>query len=226
MRTAPKVVLGIGGVLLVIGIAVTMLGGASIDNANPDSEDWSGTLMWEGTTPTTYEGNFDWTHTYNVWVEEGESVQVEVLDGDEYNRFISCEELEDCWVFDEDGAIAGYDYIGEIWIEDSGKFEVTFTAEHGGSVDVMIRDDSFFGGFLGMMGGFGACCFGILFLILGGILAVTMKDEPKVQMSTITPIDSDGSVVIQNPVAAESVESTSADDNSPPNDGDWWEKEN
>ena len=61
----------------------------------------------------------------------------------------------------------------------SGTYTVEFSGDN--NVDVMIRDDESFGGFLGMMGGGGVCCFGILFLIIGGILATTMKDKPKVQ---------------------------------------------
>ena len=190
MRTAPKVMLGLGGVLLVIGILAFAIGGAIVSEVSPESEDWSGTLKWEGTTPTTYEGEFDWTHTYNVWAEEGSNVQVEVLFGSSDDRFISCEELDDCWIFDYDGAIPGFEYIGEIWIMNSGTYTVEFSGDN--NVDVMIRDDESFGGFLGMMGGGGVCCFGILFLIIGGILATTMKDKPKLQ----TRIQIDNEMVV------------------------------
>ena len=186
MRTAPKVMLGLGGVMLVIGILAFAIGGAVFSDVSPDSEDWSGTLKWEGTTPTTYTGEFDWTHIYNVWVEEGSSVQVEVIGGDDENRFFSCEELEDCWIFDEDGAIPGFEYIGEVSFMDSGTWQVEFSGDN--NVDVMIRDDDSFGGFLGIFGGGGVCCFGILFLLIGGILAATMKDKPKVEMSPIVPV--------------------------------------
>ena len=193
MRTAPKVMLGLGGVLLVIGILAFAIGGAIVSEVSPESEDWSGTLKWEGTTPTTYEGEFDWTHTYNVWVEEGSNVQVEVLFGSSDDRFISCVDLFDCRIFDYDGAIPGFEYIGEIWIMNSGTYAVEFSGDN--NVDVMIRDDESLGGFLGMMGGGGVCCFGILFLIIGGILATTMKDKPKVQ--TTIQIDNE-MVVVQD----------------------------
>ncbi|MAQ04759.1 MAG: hypothetical protein CMA50_02900 [Euryarchaeota archaeon] len=208
MRTAPKVMLGLGGVMLVIGILAFAIGGAVISNVSPDSEDWSGTLKWEGTTPTTYTGEFDWTHIYNVWVEEGSSVQVEVIGGDDENRFFSCEELEDCWVFDEDGAIPGFEYIGEVSFMDSGTWQVEFSGDN--NVDVMIRDDDSFGGFLGIFGGGGVCCFGILFLLIGGILAATMKDKPKVEMSPIVPVGTEDVVVVH--------------DSPPQSDGEWWEE--
>jgi hypothetical protein len=208
MRTAPKVMLGLGGVMLVIGILAFAIGGAVISNVSPDSEDWSGTLKWEGTTPTTYTGEFDWTHIYNVWVEEGSSVQVEVIGGDDENRFKSCEELEDCWIFDEDGAIPGFEYIGEVSFMDSGTWQVEFSGDN--NVDVMIRDDDSFGGFLGIFGGGGVCCFGILFLLIGGILAATMKDKPKVEMSPIVPVGTEDVVVVH--------------DSPPQSDGEWWEE--
>ena len=208
MRTAPKVMLGLGGVMLVIGILAFAIGGAVISDDSPDSEDWSGTLKWEGTTPTTYTGEFDWTHIYNVWVEEGSSVQVEVIGGDHENRFFSCEELEDCGIFDEDGAIPGFEYIGEVSFMDSGTWQVEFSGDN--NVDVMIRDDDSFGGFLGLFGGGGFCCFGILFLLIGGILAATMKDKPKVEMSPIVPVGTEDVVVVH--------------DSPPQSDGEWWEE--
>ena len=200
--------LGLGGVMLVIGILAFAIGGAVISDVSPDSEDWSGTLKWEGTTPTTYTGEFDWTHIYNVWVEEGSSVQVEVIDGDDENRFKSCEELEDCWIFDEDGAIPGFEYIGEVSFMDSGTWQVEFSGDN--NVDVMIRDDDSFGGFLGIFGGGGVCCFGILFLLIGGILAATMKDKPKVEMSPIVPVGTEDVVVVH--------------DSPSQSDGEWWEE--
>ena len=208
MRTAPKVMLGLGGVMLVIGILAFAIGGAVISDVSPDSEDWSGTLKWEGTTPTTYTGEFDWTHIYNVWVEEGSSVQVEVIGGDDENRFFSCEELEDCGIFDEDGAIPGFEYIGEVSFIDSGTWQVEFNGDN--NVDVMIRDDDSFGGFLGIFGGGGVCCFGILFLLIGGILAATMKDKPKVEMSPIVPVGTEDVVVVH--------------DSPPQSDGEWWKE--
>ncbi len=227
MHKAAKVMLGIGGVLTIIGIIATIAGGASIGetlgSATPDSEDWSGELKWEGTTPTTYTGEFEWTHIYNVWVEEGSSVHVEVIGGDDENRFISCWELDDCWIFDEDGTIPGYEYIGEVSFLDSGTWQVKFTDENGGNVDVMIRDDGSIGGIFGIMGGGAACCFGFLFLIIGGIMAATMKDKPKVQMAPVVPVGADDVVVIHDSTAAESAESAAADDNSPPRDGEWWD---
>ena len=194
--------------MLVIGILAFAIGGAVISNVSPDSEDWSGTLKWEGTTPTTYTGEFDWTHIYNVWVEEGSSVQVEVIGGDDENRFFSCEELEDCWIFDEDGAIPGFEYIGEVSFMDSGTWQVEFSGDN--NVDVMIRDDDSFGGFLGIFGGGGVCCFGILFLLIGGILAATMKDKPKVEMSPIVPVGTEDVVVVH--------------DSPSQSDGEWWEE--
>ena len=194
--------------MLVIGIFAFAIGGAVISDVSPDSEDWSGTLKWEGTTPTTYTGEFDWTHIYNVWVEEGSSVQVEVIGGDDENRFFSCQELEDCGIFDEDGAIPGFEYIGEVSFMDSGTWQVEFSGNN--NVDVMIRDDDSFGGFLGLFGGGGVCCFGILFLLIGGILAATMKDKPKVEMSPIVPVGTEDVVVVH--------------DSPPQSDGEWWEE--
>jgi len=102
-------------------------------------------------------------------------------------------------------------------------------------VDVMIRDDDSFGGFLGILGGGGVCCFGILFLLIGGILAATMKDKPKAGLSPVSPVGSDGVVLVHGTPGAQSAESSAPSAESPTadasagdgppaaSDGEWWE---
>ena len=116
--------------------------------------------------------------------------------------------MDDCSIFDGDGAIPGFEYIGEVSFVDSGTWQVEFSGEN--NVDVMIRDDDSFGGFLGILGGGGVCCFGILFLLIGGILAATMKDKPKVGISPIVPVETEDVVVVH--------------DSSSQSDGEWWEE--
>lgn len=58
---------------------------------------------------------------------------------------------------------------------------------------------------------------------IGGIMAATMKDKPKVEMSPIVPVGTEDVVVVHDSPAAESAESAAADDDSPPRDGEWWD---
>ena len=193
MHVMTKVTLSIGGVLLLISAAAIGIGGVSVDNALSKAET-NGHEYWTGNTPTTFSGELKWDSYYYVFVEEGRSVSVEVIDGDEYSRFMPCEEDNSCDFFYE----PGYTYVGDIFVESSGTWEVKFSGDVVGDSDVMIREDKIpIGGLLGMGGGCCGLCGALLLLIIGGIMAFTMKDKPKVQ--TRIQIDNETVVIQENP---------------------------
>ena len=184
---------GVGAILLLLGAVAFWMGIQIDDGITPDSEDWSGTLMWEGTTPATFEGEFGASSTYNVWAKKRFDVSVEVLNhsknGYELLKFVSCEEWDECGIYDEEGVIPGYEYIGEIYLEDmwdAGTYEVQFTDENGGEAAVMIREDGD-GGFLVLMGGLFGCFIGILLLAVGAILSVFTKENKSAYIEPIIP---------------------------------------
>ena len=49
MHIIPKIVLGFGIILFLVGIVAVIIGGATLTDMemDPESEDYSGTLMWE-----------------------------------------------------------------------------------------------------------------------------------------------------------------------------------
>ena len=178
---------GVGAILLLLGAVAFWMGIQIDDGIPPDDEDWSGTLMWEGTTPATFEGEFSGFSTYYVWVkksgiyDEEFDVSVEVLN-DTAMYFESCEEWGEC------RAIPGYEYIGEIYLEDmfdAGTYEVQFTDENGGEAAVMIREDSDGGGFFVFMGGLFGCFVGILLLVVGGFLSFITKENKSTYIEPI-----------------------------------------
>jgi hypothetical protein len=199
MHVMTKVTLGIGGVLLLISVAAIVIGGVSVDNAlSEDSMNPPGDEYWTGNTPTTFSGELKWDSYYYVFVEEGRSVSVEVIDGDEYSRFMPCEEDNSCDFFYE----PGYTYVGDIYVEYSGTWEVKFSGDVVGDSDVMIREDPIpIGGLLGMGGGCCGLCGALLLLIIGGIMAFTLKDKPKVQ----TTIQIDNEMVVIQEIPDESL---------------------
>ena len=194
MHKLADILKGVGAILLLLGVVAFWMG-IQIDDGTPsDDEDWSGTLMWEGTTPATFEGEFSGFSTYNVWVkksgiyDEESDVSVEVLD-DTAMYFVSCEEWDEC------RSIPGYKYIGEIYLEDmfdAGTYEVQFTDENGGEAAVMIREDSDGGGFFVLMGGLFGCSVGILLLVIG------------VFLSFITPVKKKSTYI--EPIISESID--------------------
>tara|TARA_B100000749_G_scaffold114882_1_gene87893 strand:- start:274 stop:936 length:663 start_codon:yes stop_codon:yes gene_type:complete len=177
---------GVGAIFLLLGVVAFWMEIQIIDGTPSDDEDWSGTLMWEGTTPATFEGEFSGFSTYNVWVkksgiyDEESDVSVEVLN-DTAMYFVSCEEWDEC------RSIPGYKYIGDIYLEDmwdAGTYEVQFTDENGGEAAVMIRENGEGGDFI-FTGGLFGCSIGILLLAIGGILSFFTKENKSAYIEPI-----------------------------------------
>jgi len=199
MHVMTKVTLGIGGVLLLISAAVLAIGGASASDTSWWDDDSIGDEYWTGETSDSFSGELlgTWNAYYLVYVEEGYEVDIEIYEGSNggWGYFESCEEYDDCEDYD---TIPGYDYIGEIYVEYSGDFEIDFTENEGRSVDVMLREEKIpVNSLMGMGGGVCGLCCSLLLLIIGGIMALTMKDKPKVQ--TKIQIDNEMDVVQESP---------------------------
>ena len=199
MHNIPRWVLRIGSTLFVLGLLVVILGGTVIDNVDtpPESEDWSGTLMFKGETPAIYEVELNVFSSYYVFVQEGANITVEILNGNNQNYFEPCENDDDCDIYDVEGNISGYEYIGEILIDDKGEYEIAFMEGNGEAVEVMIREDKGFQSFLIIAGGSVGCFVGLLLLIIGGIMAMIMKENIDVDLSSQAPMreNDDGTVV-------------------------------
>ena len=215
MHKLADTIKGVGAILLLLGAVAFWMGIQIDDGIPPDEEDWSGTLMWEGITPATFEGEFSGFSTYYVWVkksgiyDEEFDVSVEVLN-DTAMYFESCEEWGEC------RAIPGYEYIGEIYLEDmfdAGTYEVQFTDENGGEAAVMIREDSDGGGFFVLMGGLFGCFIGILLLVVGGFLSFITKEN---KSTYIEPIISES--IDQPPINSEEDQEKGVE--TP--DKEWW----
>ncbi|SVC19402.1 uncharacterized protein METZ01_LOCUS272256 [marine metagenome] len=103
---------------------------------NPESCDppVSGTTMWEGKTPATFEGFLE-GGIYSVFLQENRDVSVELVGGDEKSRFFSCEEDDTCNLYEE----PGYTYLGYIYAAHSDDWEVRFSGDVTGDSDIMIQ---------------------------------------------------------------------------------------
>ena len=192
-----KVTLGLGTVLFVISSIAFVIGGAELDSAleevTPNSVGYE---YWTGDTSTEFNGELKWSSVYFVFVEEGYEVDVEVS-GSGY--FESCEEYGDCDDFD---VFPGYDYIGDLEVDVSGDYEVDFSETEGRIIDVKITEEEIpVGGLLGAFGGCCGICGALFLLIVGGVMALTLKDQPKVQTSI--QFDNDLVVVNENPEDSE-----------------------
>ena len=178
MHIMTKVTLGLGSVLFLISVIAIVMGGAELDSAFGDLEESSvgNEQFWTGDTSTDFNGKLKWDATYYVFVEDGYEIDVDVS-GSGY--FTSCEEWGDCDLYD---VIPGYYYIGDIGVDTTGSYEVDFSETQGRNVDVKITEEEIpVGGILGLGGGCCGICGALLLLIIGGILALTLKDQTKVQ---------------------------------------------
>ena len=194
MHIMTKLSLGLGSVLFLISVIALVMGGAEIDSAFGDLDENTvgDEEFWTGDTSTDFNGELKWDATYYVFVEEGYEVDVDVYGS---GQFTSCEYWDDCDLYD---VIPGYDYIGDILVDTSGTYEVDFSETQGRNVDVKITEEEVpIGGILGF--GVGCCgiCGALLLLIIGGVLALTLKDQPKVQTSI--QFDNGAVVVNENP---------------------------
>ena len=198
MHIMTKLTLGLGSVLFLISVIALVMGGAEIDSAFGDLDENTvgDEEFWTGDTSTDFNGELKWDATYYVFVEEGYEVDVDVYGS---GQFTSCEYWDDCDLYD---VIPGYDYIGDIFVDTSGTYEVDFSETQGRNVDVKITEEEVpIGGILGF--GVGCCgiCGALLLLIIGGVLALTLKDQPKVQTSI--QFDNGAVVVNHNPEDSE-----------------------
>ena len=194
MHIMTKLSLGLGSVLFLISVIALVMGGAEIDSAFGDLDENTvgDEEFWTGDTSTDFNGELKWDATYYVFVEEGYEVDVDVYGS---GQFTSCEYWDDCDLYD---VIPGYDYIGDIFVDTSGTYEVDFSETQGRNVDVKITEEEVpIGGILGF--GVGCCgiCGALLLLIVGGVMALTLKDQPKVQTSI--QFDNGAVVVNENP---------------------------
>ena len=190
MHVMTKVTLALGTVLFVISSIAFVIGGAELDSAleevTPNSVGYE---YWTGDTSTEFNGELKWSSVYFVFVEEGYEVDVDVS-GSGY--FESCEEYGDCDDFD---VFPGYDYIGDLEVDVSGDYEVDFSETEGRIIDVKITEEEIpVGGLLGAFGGCCGICGALFLLIVGGVMALTLKDQPKVQ----TSIQFDNDLVVVN----------------------------
>jgi len=186
MNTGTKVTVGIGAVMIIGGILVTVLGAGAFGGA----EDWRPTddIFWEGERGTS---SF-------VHVEEGVGTDLLVFVTDD----IRCDDFtleieggmaswEQDWCVEDGKLPSGYGDDPEGWLhlgtikglEDG--VEYTITTSHdvvlvGWEVIEGVFGD-FFGGLAAICGGPTFLCCGLIFLLIGIVMALTQKGNEKTE---------------------------------------------
>lgn len=188
MHVAGKVFLGLGVVMLLIGGIMTVMGGDSLEDAGEwepmEMSDYSGTA---GSSEYTFSGE-------DMLVMVRDDVRCDEFsfsmtnDTGENYAIVSCEEDgEKPWGWEDDpsgwyhmATISSWDYSrGDYTINANADYEIVDSWEVLGEV---IGDAA--GGLMGLLGGIGIFGCGICSLILGGVLALALKEpQPPTQMA-------------------------------------------
>ena len=174
MHTAGKVLLIIGGVITALGI-VMIVGGAAAASFDPTEEN-----VASGTS-----GSFSAADSglgFSVWVSESvacDAVSVEIMyDGE--NRY-----SDDCYWSEpnEDDGVDGYYSIGSVGFLDDDGGTYTFSSSH--TIYITDSGDELgeaVGGFFAAAGGVLVAICGGVILLIGLILALTLKTKDPVVM--------------------------------------------
>jgi len=169
MHTAAKVTLGIGAVLTVLGIIGGIVGGATIaDSLGPIEEE---TLIDSASSGQfTIENNESWSYSV-IATESYTCSQIDEISLMDQNSYESFESWGWCW----DGEEAIGDDLGYIVFNSGDTFDLTspIDVKITGTYQQVDEEDAL-GGVFAIMGSFGAACCGILVLIVGIIMWLTM----------------------------------------------------
>ena len=201
MNNGTKVTLGIGAIGIVLGILVMVLGAGSIGDAG----------KWRPTDDIYLENSQGETVSF-IHIQDGNGKSVAVFVSDE----VRCDDFtleiqggEALWkadtCIDKEGRSLpfGYEDDPEGWlhlgtiVELEDGVEYTITTSHDvvlvGMEDVAEVIGDFLGGLAAICGGPTFLCCGLLFLVIGGIMAVTSsgtKTQTQIEITPSVEVDS------------------------------------
>ena len=236
MHAAAKVTLGIGVGMLVLGILLGGLGARGVGSAT----DWSveEEAVWSGSSGV-HEHTDAQDGVLLIFVSDEVrcdefTLNVSVIEGDSDEKVWYtagwCTEDGRLPVGHEDDP-DGWLHMGEVrGLESGGSYEFVSEDNLVAVPEGVIREiiESVVGGFFGALGGGSCACCGLLIMLLGLILAFTMKEE----VPTSYKVDAEGRIVLDHSETGGSPESVQNSD-SPDGPGvgssedtDAWYKQN
>ena len=236
MHVAAKVTLGIGVGMLVLGILLGGLGARGVGSAT----DWSveEEAVWSGSSGV-HEHTDAQDGVLLIFVSDEVrcdefTLNVSVIEGDSDEKVWYtagwCTENGRLPVGHEDDP-DGWLHMGEVrGLESGGSYEFVSEDNLVAVPEGVIREiiESVVGGFFGALGGGSCACCGLLIMLLGLILAFTMKEE----VPTSYKVDAEGRIVLDHSETGGSPESVQNSDGpdgpgvGSSEDTDAWYKQN
>ncbi|MEC9120162.1 MAG: hypothetical protein VYC33_02410, partial [Candidatus Thermoplasmatota archaeon] len=141
------IIAGIGPGLVFVGVSGLIDQGDEFsfwgDYYGPDSPEFAGEVIWEGTTDETWTSRLTTDPgEIRVWVEEGKTVDVSIStvseDFGSWAYFERCDVSECNYYNNANGSIPGYEYIGQIDVWRNRTYEVQFTSTGDNTETTMI----------------------------------------------------------------------------------------
>lgn len=236
MHVAAKVTLGIGVGMLVLGILLGGLGARGVGSAT----DWSveEEAVWSGSSGV-HEHTDAEDGVLLIFVSDEVrcdefTLNVSVIEGDNDEKVW----YTAGWCTEDGRLPVGYEddpdgwlHVGEVrGLESGGSYEFVSEDNLVAVPEGVIREiiESVVGGFFGALGGGSCACCGLLIMLLGLILAFTMKEE----VPTSYKVDAEGRIVLEHSETGGSPESVQNSDGpdgpgvGSSEDTDAWYKQN
>ena len=236
MHVAAKVTLGIGVGMLVLGILLGGLGARGVGSAT----DWSveEEAVWSGSSGV-HEHTDAQDGVLLIFVRDEVrcdefTLNVSVIEGDSDEKVW----YTAGWCTEDGRLPVGYEddpdgwlHMGEVrGLESGGSYEFVSEDDLVAIPEGVIREiiESVVGGFFGALGGGSCACCGLLIMLLGLILAFTMKEE----VPTSYKVDAEGRIVLDHSETGgnpESVQNSDGPDGpgvGSSEDTDAWYKQN
>ena len=189
MHIAGKIFLGLGLLITLAGVLLTISGGSALD----DFGEWDveGKSQFDGPDGTWEHDGLDWMIIYVSDDVDCETFSVTYTNEtgatgySEDEPFFNKEECNADGTAGVDDDPSGYYSVGEFRGE-AGEYTVDGTHEFYtvGAFEVILEEGGeAVGGFFAAAGGIGTACCGIFFLLLGGIFALVLKEPKKTQIT-------------------------------------------
>ena len=189
MHIAGKIFLGLGLLITLAGVLLTVGGGSTLNDVG--EWDVEGKSQFDGPDGTWEHDGLDWMIIYVSDDVDCETFSVTYTNEtgatgySEDEPFFNKEECNADGTAGVDDDPSGYYSVGEFRGE-AGEYTVDGTHEFYtvGAFEVILEEGGeAVGGFFAAAGGIGTACCGIFFLLLGGIFALVLKEPKKTQIT-------------------------------------------
>ena len=128
-----------------IPVVILLMFSAFLFDLGSPSTDYEGELVFEQQAPGTYELEMynPFFNYYNVYATEGTSVNVEILNSNEFGAsYQTCEEFGECeWIM-ENAPIDGFECIGRLYGGEAefDTYSIRFTVDENDNAEIRVRE--------------------------------------------------------------------------------------